>query len=159
RALEAVCLRAMAQKPADRYPSARALADDVERWLADEAVSAHRDPLPTRAWRWVRKHRTLATSAAGVLLMGLVGAGTVAAVVTAKNRALRAANAATKTAETLADARLDRAMAAIEDYYTGVSEEAITGDKLPQALRDRLLEKPRQFYEGLARELKAKPHP
>ncbi len=39
RALEAVCLKALARKPEDRYPTARALADDVEHWLADEPVS------------------------------------------------------------------------------------------------------------------------
>ena len=43
-ALEAVCLKAMAMKPEDRYASPRALADDVERWLADEPVSAYREP-------------------------------------------------------------------------------------------------------------------
>ena len=39
-ALEAVCLKAMATKPEDRYAGGRALADDVERWMADEPVSA-----------------------------------------------------------------------------------------------------------------------
>ena len=39
-ALEAVCLKAMALKPEDRYATCRALADDVERWAADEPVSA-----------------------------------------------------------------------------------------------------------------------
>ena len=42
RALEAVCLKAMALKPEDRYGSCRALAEDVERWMADEPVSAWR---------------------------------------------------------------------------------------------------------------------
>src|SRR4051794_41268596 len=35
RALEAVCLKAMALDPADRYASCQALAEDVERWTAD----------------------------------------------------------------------------------------------------------------------------
>ncbi len=34
KALEAICLKAMALKPEDRYESARALADDIERLLA-----------------------------------------------------------------------------------------------------------------------------
>src|SRR6185312_11036950 len=68
-ALEAVCLKAMALNPDDRHPSARALVDDIEHWLADEPVSALRDPLFARAWRWVRHHRTFATSAAAVALV------------------------------------------------------------------------------------------
>ena len=35
----------MALRPEDRYASARALAEDVEHWLADEPVSAWREPL------------------------------------------------------------------------------------------------------------------
>ena len=46
RALEAVCLKAMALEPEDRYATPRALADDIERWMADEPVTAWREPLP-----------------------------------------------------------------------------------------------------------------
>ena len=38
-ALSAICVKAMALKPADRYASALDLAADVERWLADEPVA------------------------------------------------------------------------------------------------------------------------
>jgi serine/threonine-protein kinase len=66
--LEAICLKAMKLRPEDRYASAQALADDVERWLADEPVSAYPEPLPARTARWLRHHRTAAV-AAGVLLV------------------------------------------------------------------------------------------
>src|SRR5262249_11996351 len=36
RALEAVCLKAMAAKPEDRYATALDLAEEIEHWLADE---------------------------------------------------------------------------------------------------------------------------
>ena len=45
RALEAVCLKAMALEPEDRYQSPRGLAEDIERWLADEPVTAWREPI------------------------------------------------------------------------------------------------------------------
>jgi serine/threonine protein kinase len=45
RALEAVCLKAMALRPEDRYGSCRALAEEIERWMADEPVSAWREPI------------------------------------------------------------------------------------------------------------------
>ena len=45
RALEAVCLKAMATEPEDRYATCRALAEDVERWMADEPVTAWREPV------------------------------------------------------------------------------------------------------------------
>ena len=40
RALEAICLKAMARDPVDRYGSCRSLAEDIERWMADEPVMA-----------------------------------------------------------------------------------------------------------------------
>ena len=48
-ALEAICLKALALKPGDRYASAEALKADLERWLADEPVTAWREPLAMRA--------------------------------------------------------------------------------------------------------------
>jgi serine/threonine protein kinase/Tfp pilus assembly protein PilF len=71
-ALEAICLKAMAFQPQDRYASPRELADDIEHWLADEPVSAYREPLPARLARWGRHHRVLVASAAVLLLSGAV---------------------------------------------------------------------------------------
>ena len=66
--------KALALRPEDRYPTAQSLADDVERWLADEPVSAWREPASTRLRRWARRHETLATAAGVAALFGLVTA-------------------------------------------------------------------------------------
>lgn len=63
-ALDAICARAMAGKPADRYASATELARDIDRYLADEPVSVHRDALPQRVMRWARRNRAWAGAAA-----------------------------------------------------------------------------------------------
>ena len=62
RSLEAVCLKALATRPSDRYPGPRELELDLERWLADEPVSVYSDPLSVRLGRWTRRHRALAMS-------------------------------------------------------------------------------------------------
>jgi serine/threonine protein kinase/tetratricopeptide (TPR) repeat protein len=67
-ALEAVCLKAMALRPEDRYPTALALAAEVEHWLADEPVSAYREPWSVKSRRWMRRHRTLVAGAAALLV-------------------------------------------------------------------------------------------
>ena len=72
-ALEAICLKALGLKPADRYESPQALKADLERWLADEPVEAYPEPLPTRAMRWVRRHKPWVAAAAGLFLMALLG--------------------------------------------------------------------------------------
>src|SRR4051812_43157636 len=81
----------MALQPADRYASANALAQDVEHWLADEPVSARRDPLPARAARWARKHPATTAGGAAVGLMLLVGLAIGLSVVSAYHRELHAA--------------------------------------------------------------------
>jgi tRNA A-37 threonylcarbamoyl transferase component Bud32 len=72
RPLEAICQKAMALVPAERYGNALELAADLERWLADEPVSAYREPLLGRAARWLRRHKAPAAAAAALLLTAVV---------------------------------------------------------------------------------------
>jgi hypothetical protein len=59
-ALEAICLKAMALDPGQRYASPCRMADDIEHWLADEPTTAHRESWAHRLSRWSRRHRTWA---------------------------------------------------------------------------------------------------
>ena len=74
-ALEAICLNAMAHRPDDRYPACRALSEDLDRWMADEPVSAWREPVSRKVGRWARRNRTAFTAAAVALVAGVVGPG------------------------------------------------------------------------------------
>jgi serine/threonine-protein kinase len=73
RSLEAICLKAMARQPEDRYAAARELAEDLERWLADEPVLAYREPPSTRLARWCRRHRPMMTGAVIATMLTLAG--------------------------------------------------------------------------------------
>ncbi|MFI5461261.1 MAG: serine/threonine-protein kinase [Isosphaerales bacterium] len=129
-ALESVCLKAMAAKPEDRYTSCRALADDVERWAADEPVSAYPEPFGRRARRWAKRNRTAVTAAAAAVLVAVVGLSGVLAVqsrangiLTAKNFELdkankreAAANAQLREANTKVQARFELAREAIRSF-------------------------------------------
>ena len=152
RSLESICLKSMALRPEYRYASPRALAEDIERWTANEPVSSRQEPLSERARRWTRRHRTLVTTAVTVLLLGLIGLGGFATMLTDKNRKLIAANEATRKAEKLADDRLDRAMAALEDYFDGFTQDVFLHE-IPFTLRQRLLGTQRQYYEQFVAEL------
>ncbi len=76
KALEAICMRAMAHQIDERYESATALAMDIEHYLAGEPIVANREPLAIRCWRWCRRHRkTIQRTSVSLvlfLLMGLV---------------------------------------------------------------------------------------
>lgn len=61
--LEAVCLKCLEKEPKNRYPSAEALADDLDRWLKGEPPLAWPMPWRMRAWRAVRRHLLLGSAA------------------------------------------------------------------------------------------------
>jgi tetratricopeptide (TPR) repeat protein len=73
KALDAVCLKAMAFEPAERYASAKDLAADLEHWLADEPVAAFAEPWLDRFGRWARKHKAIMATAAAVLVTATIG--------------------------------------------------------------------------------------
>ncbi len=90
--LEAVCLKAMSRDPAARYATAQALAEDLERWLAGDPVSAWPEPVIVRARRWVKRHPTLVVSTAATVLISLVSLAAIASVVGQSNRTLATKN-------------------------------------------------------------------
>jgi len=72
-ALRAISLEAMAQLPADRYPSVAALAADVERFLDGAAVSAYPEGPLRRLARAAARHRV----ALGLVAAYLAGRGLI----------------------------------------------------------------------------------
>jgi serine/threonine protein kinase len=102
--LEAICLQAMALEPAHRYPSAQALATDVEHWLAGEPVAAYREPILARSRRWMRQHRTLMTSTVVLLLTALAAAAMGLLLLRQKNQQVLAERNAARQAADEAEA-------------------------------------------------------
>ena len=54
--LNAICVKAMAKKRYLRYPTARALAEDMERYMAGGNVSAYQATIRERTRQWVAVH-------------------------------------------------------------------------------------------------------
>jgi serine/threonine-protein kinase len=145
KALEAVCLKAMALEPEDRYATPRALADDIERWLADEPVAAYPERRLERLGRWHRRHRTLTYAAAAIgAAIGIALVAWVATVV------IEGARRAEEAARTDAMTNFDMAQKAVEDYLTTVNENTLLKeeDSLEiRKLRQDLLKSALEYYE------------
>ncbi len=162
-ALEAIVLKAMALKAADRYDSARALAEEVERWLGDEPVLAWRESVLTRARRWMRRRQTLVAVIAVIVLAATIGLAAVLIVQTHANGALkranvelglanrrtRAANRDLARANDREQARFDLALKAIKTFHTGVSEDFLLQERQFEGLRAKLLAGATDFYQRL----------
>ena len=65
------------RSPADRYATARELADDLRRFLEDRPIKARRPTVFRRLRQWTRRHRAIAMTAlaVGVAALLLLGAG------------------------------------------------------------------------------------
>lgn len=72
RDLETVVFTAIARNPDHRYPTAGALADDLQRFLEDRPVQARRVTSLERVWRWSRRNPLVAGLAAAVLVLLLL---------------------------------------------------------------------------------------
>ncbi len=151
--LSAICLKSMATRPEDRYESPGRLAEDVERYLADESVSACRESTLVHARRWVRRHPAIAASTAAVILLSVVGLGLFSSILGSKNaelanlvESLRDANNREIEARLLAEKNEQTAQAQsllaystlsnlVGDLQLGLRNVSGTGD-----LRKRILE-------------------
>jgi serine/threonine protein kinase/Flp pilus assembly protein TadD len=75
--LGTITLKAMEKNPADRYATAKELADDLRRWLAEEPIRARPAGVVRRLRKWGRRHRA-AVAAAAALVVALLLLGGVA---------------------------------------------------------------------------------
>ena len=156
RSLGAVCLKAMALKAEDRYESCRALANDIERWLADEPVSARREPLRERAWRWVRKHPIPASAVAAALAVGLVASLYGLRREREFATGLAAANAAIDQQRARAEHRERQAIEAVKRFRDAVTDNpALKNNPALEDLRKTLLKEPLSFFRSLRDQLQA----
>jgi len=72
RRLVAICQCAMAETPADRYPTARELALEIDRYLDGNPVNAYHENLGERLARWSSKHKVLLILILTYLLLRMI---------------------------------------------------------------------------------------
>jgi formylglycine-generating enzyme required for sulfatase activity/predicted Ser/Thr protein kinase len=110
RELETIIMKSMEKDPAKRYPSCRAFADDLGRFLAGEPIEARPAGPLNRLWRKVRRHRNiLAVAGFVVAAAALVGyfalEASRARTLSERERAKAETELETKYAEAMARAR------------------------------------------------------
>jgi serine/threonine protein kinase len=73
--LEAICLKCLEKDRAKRYPTAKALADDLHLFLNEETLRGIPVPLHDRTWKWLRKRRRQVLLTAAAVLLAALSAG------------------------------------------------------------------------------------
>jgi serine/threonine protein kinase/Flp pilus assembly protein TadD len=138
-ALDAICCKAMALAPKDRYETALHLAAEIERWMADEPVQAYCEPFRRKAERWMQRHRTgITTSIASMLLIAHREAEEQ------RHKAVPQPDTTRGYSPRFPDGR--------RDYYAGLSERKQWQDHVFKPQRKRLLVMGLEFYQQFLQE-------
>ena len=158
-ALSAIVVRAMALKPADRYPSAVAMAEDIEHFLADEPVKAYAEPWIDKARRWARKHRSFVSAAVVTLLTSVIALGAGLFFVNAeKNRTIlernekELARAAEQSQREKAELARNSALDALDAMTSNFTRESLITQQEITPEQKKFLEEAGAYYSGLMKE-------
>jgi eukaryotic-like serine/threonine-protein kinase len=131
--IETVVMKALASEPAQRYQSAAALAEDLERFLDHRPILARPPSAGYLLAKFVRRHR-VAVAAAALVLLALVGA-TVVSLRAAEQARAALAEAEARAAELGAVNDFVEQMLTSADPETGGSSALPLGDVLAGAER------------------------
>ncbi len=126
RDLETIVLKAIAKEPGDRYATAQALGDDVERFLEDRPIRARRSTTVEQCWRWCRRNPWLAGAniTAAVLTTMLAIGSTIAAWKISQSES-KERLARIEARETLFESLVDQARARRYSRRTGQRFESL----------------------------------
>jgi serine/threonine protein kinase len=122
--LEAICEKAMARAPGDRYGNMGELAEDLRAYIENRVVQAHRTGALVELRKWVQRNTALAVSLAALVLLLVGGSGTAAFFFSAKNEEIASARDDALAAKALADAA-----AANEAQLRAQAEQARTASE------------------------------
>jgi serine/threonine protein kinase len=127
RDLETIVLKAMEKNPADRYATAKELADDLRHYLEDRPIRARRPSLRQRLAKWARRNQAVVRSASVVLFLAVIGLG-VSTVLIA--RAYKAEGDSRRTAEDRAAEYEALANYLVQDLLGSAAPEKTLGRKV-----------------------------
>jgi tetratricopeptide (TPR) repeat protein/tRNA A-37 threonylcarbamoyl transferase component Bud32 len=171
RDLDTICQKCLQKEPRRRYPSASALADDLQRFLDHKAITAQPVGAIERAVRWARRRKAIAAllGVSTIAVLSLLALGAwhqfrLQSVNTELRTERDAANELRDEAEKKeAEARQQRqeaedqfrnALSAVKQMLVRVSEEddRLAHEPRMELVRRKLLEDALRFYQGFLKE-------
>jgi tetratricopeptide (TPR) repeat protein len=167
RDLETICLKCLAKHPSRRYPSARGLAEDLDRFLAGEPIHAR----PAGAWeqagKWM-KRRPLAAALLGISSVAVLALLLVSLAYCSRlhwyNRELRTALQTAQErredadrAREEAEVHFQQAMQAVGQLSTALADKELAQAPHLEHKRLAYLQKALAFYQDFLKARSASP--
>jgi tetratricopeptide (TPR) repeat protein len=148
RDLETICLRCLQKDPARRYPTALALADDLQRFVSGEPIRARPTPAWEAALKWAKRRPALA----GLVTVSILAVVSLAVGGLWYNAHLQSALQDAQVQRDKAREHFAMARDAVDQFHTKVSESAELKAKGTERLRTQLLETALAFYQRFVQE-------
>jgi serine/threonine-protein kinase len=156
-ALDAICRKAMAPRIEDRYASALDLAEDLDRWLADDPVTAWREPALDRLVRWGRRHRTTVATLSVLISSALVAMIVIAGISEHQKREIDRQKMRAEQNFKLAEQNFQLALQAVDQMLTQVGEVDLADVPQMEPVRARLLQEAKGFYDTFLKQYQSSP--
>jgi len=134
--LETICLKCLQKARSNRYATAQELADELKRFLRGEPIHARPIPQIARFWRLCKRYPvTASTIALAVLILITATCVSTAFYIKASRESIRS------------EQSLREAIAAVNEFFTTVSEDTLLNEPGLQPLREKLLTKTKNYFE------------
>lgn len=144
--LQTILEKATAKDPAERYQTARALAEDIDRFLHDEPIRARPPGLWDKAAKWTRRHKSLALASIIILLIAASGFLTTTVLIGREQAKTSDAYVLERQKEIEASKSFLEARQAV-DFLTQVATDELPNDPASREARKHLLETALSYYQ------------
>jgi hypothetical protein len=153
RELETIVLKALGKEPSERYPTAGALADDLQRFLDNRPILARRPTAALRLRKLARRHPSIVGAGAVVLTLLCIGSLLSALLIRGEQERTRAEQRNAEQAYRRerqraleADARFRLARRCVDEMFR-ISQEELADRPGLEGLRKRLLGSVLAYYQ------------
>ncbi len=145
--LDTIIRKAISKEPSQRYTSAQAFADDLQRWLDNKPISAK----PPTAWqrlaKWRKRNSMLVNMAAVLMALMSVALLATTLIVLRQQSETQAALTREINQRNQAQQNFQQARAAV-DTFSQLSESELAFRPEVQTLRKKILETSLEFYRS-----------
>lgn len=155
--LETIILKAAAKTPAERYGSARELAEDLRRFLDDRPILAKRPSLAERARKWSRRHPSIVAAALLLLLVCVAALLVNNWMITGEQARTKSALEREQRRAEEAEERFRLARRSVDEMIR-LDEEELADRPGLENLRRRMLMSALVFYQEFIAQREGDPH-
>lgn len=148
--IETICMKCLEKEPDRRFQTAAEVADELKRFINGEPILSRPLSRPERLARWCRRNplvSSLSGFSAASVVVALVSLAVAYVKTDEARKQVEASLGETEKAQKVSEASFQDALAAVNDFFTHVSEDRLLNEPGAEGLRHELLELARDYYQ------------